>query len=115
METTEERIGAALHAIRSLVPATDAERHLRRVARDLQIALGIEDGEDALYFLHTLEAWPDILFLSEDVTGAARANALVRFCLDEVAEHQRRCRHAMVTLRALPEAGPGDSGAPALH
>lgn len=115
VETVEGRITGSLAAIRSLPPLTAVERHLRHVARDLSIALALEDGEDAVYFMDTLEAWPDLLVLSDDVDGAPHANALVQLCLDQVWEHHRRCVPAMLTLRTLPDAGPEDTGAPALH
>lgn len=115
VETVEERITGSLAAILSLAPLTVVERHLRHVARDLSIALALEDGEDAVYFLDTLEAWPDLLVLPDEVDGAPRANALVRFCLDQILEQQHRRLPAMLALRTLPDAGPEDTGAPTLH
>ena len=38
LEAAEERIGASLNAVLTGVPATAADQHLRRVARDLRTA-----------------------------------------------------------------------------
>lgn len=115
VEAAEERIGASLNAVLAGVPTTPADQHLRRVARDLRTARSIEDGEDAVYFVDTLLAWPDLLFLPEAHPEADRLNAMIQFCIDAVVDLQGRYAPPMMALRALPDPASGAPSAPTLH
>lgn len=117
VEAAEERIGGTLDAVLASVPTSLADQHLRRVARDLWVARSIEDGEDAVHFVDALQAWPDLLFLSDAHPEADRVNAMIQFCLDAVIDLQKRDAPAMMALRALPHSAPanGAPSAPTLH
>lgn len=114
VEAAEEHIIAGLDAIMRLQPSTGAQVHLRRFARDLQVALALEDGSDAAYFVNALQAWPDLLFLPTAEAGASEVNALVQFCLNAVIEQQDRRAPSIMALRVLPDAGPTEGTPSAL-
>lgn len=117
LEAAEERISGTLNAVLAHAPTTPGDQHLRRVARDLWMARSIQDGEDAVHFLDVLQAWPDLLFLSDVHPGADRVNAMIQFCMDAVIDLQKRDAPAMMALRALPRSAPasGAPSAPTLH
>lgn len=112
LEVTEERIDQDLEVILRAPPLFPMDAHLRDLAWKLQMARSLEDGEDSRFYLERLLAWPDLLFLSEDLPGAGRLNASIRHCLAALTELSDRNAPARQRTRSFPQPsdrGPDDS------
>lgn len=114
LEVTEERIDQDLEVILRATPLFPMDAHLRDLAWKLQMARSLEDGEDSRYFLERLLAWPDLLFLSEDLPGAGRLNISIRHCLAALTELSDRNAPARQRARHLPDTSDPGRGEPAV-
>ena len=114
LEVAQERIVSDLLAILNACPRANADAHLQCLAWKLLMARSLEDGEDSRFYLERLLAWPDLLFLSEDLPGAGRLNASIRHCLAALTELSDRNAPARQRTRSFPQPsdrGPDDSAA----
>ncbi|WP_134727278.1 hypothetical protein [Paracoccus luteus] len=113
-EVSNERIDQDLEVILRATPLFPMDAHLRDRAWKLQMARSLEDGEDSRFYLERLLAWPDLLFLSEDLPGAGRLNASIRHCLAALTELSDRNAPARQRARHLPGASDPGLGDPAV-
>lgn len=110
-EAAEERIDGDLLVILRAKPLFPVDAHLRDLAWKLQMARSLEDGEDSRFYLDRLLAWPELLYLSDDVPGAERLNAATRFCLAAADDRFDRDTPALPAACRSFDPAPG---APAL-
>lgn len=110
LEAAEERIENDLLAILGARPQSPVDLHLQGLAWKLHMARALEDGEDSRFYLDRLLAWPDLLYLAEDVAGAERLNISIRFCLAALSDLSDRDAPSLPMARRFPgpfEPGPG--------
>lgn len=114
LEVAQERIVGDLLAILNVCPRANADAHLQCLAWKLLMARSLEDGEDSRFYLERLLAWPNLLFLSDDIPGAERLNKSIRFCLAALTELSGRNAPALQRARHLPEPSDPKAGGPAI-
>ena len=75
VEEAERRISDDLAAILASAPVSGTDQHLRSVAWRLKVALSLEDGADSAFYLEALTAWPDLLYVPQEMPEASALNA----------------------------------------
>lgn len=114
LEVAQERTVDDLRAILNACPRAKTDPHLQCLAWKLLMARSLEDGEDSRFYLDRLLAWPDLLYLPQDLPSAGRLNTSIRFCLAALSELSDRNAPALQRARHLPGASDPGMARPAV-